>query len=591
MTFDANNIQQLLRYALQERNSEAVVQLLLFMQHEPAIYPIVTDHLHDWLTTEPDAVYFFGRTALAQGFDEKWLPLLGEATRASLQIVIEQGDSESIMEWLRLIVREPATYQLNDILREGIGLAQIRAHDDGVLGGRLLLFALKRASDLVTTMMTDKAFVSALTPPIGIALQTFQAYAIKESIEAGRDFGLLALAQALKSAPTNPDAANVFTPDIIHYLWILHAENDTFAYLTDTLKPVTLIAQLVDASTTWLSDEGIQSLLTYTISDPDSSFFADLCQALAQDDREAFLSRLNHFYIKLQHPPEIIIPSINQLQEMTILSPQEATQIYYQLGGAYDWKNAKGKVYLEQLGRLFQQNSAVQLPLDALRKVHKLAGELRLELIQKTFLKRIQAHLDAQTDDAPPLDLILELQEALQWSNNLQNQFLSWWRAYALNQPLTRLQFIEKSFETKRALEGLRAVLQTTIALRKFLGKRSLDEVASALNTAFSLMQLLSDAFDPLNNRPLHFDSATFQMEMTHRAEELTPRERSVLAKDLRELADLITEMADYRSKSTLIRREDDIERQLMTGEQDPQSAIDTMRWLSGLLGRMQSGG
>jgi hypothetical protein len=591
MPFDANNIQQLLRYALQERNGEAVVQLLQFMQTAPAIQPIITEQLQDWLTTEPDAVYFFGRKALAHDFDERWLPLLGASAQASLQIVIEQGDSESIMEWLRLIAREPATYQLNDILREGIGLAQIRAHDDGVLGGRLLLFALKRACDLVATMMSDEAFVSALTPPIGVALQTFQSYAIKESIEAGRDFGLLVLAYALKFAPTNPVAASVFTPDIIHYLWTLHAENDAFGYLTDDFKPATLIGQLVDASTTWLSDEGVESLLTYTISDPDTVFFAHLCQALAQQDRVDFLLRLSTLYGQGQHPPEIVIPSLNQLQEMTILSAQEATQIYYQLGGVYDWKNAKGKVYLEQLGRLFQQNSSVQLPLDALRKVHKLAGELRLELIQKTFLKRIQAHLDAQTEDAPPLDLILELQESLQWSNNLQTQFLSWWRAYALNQPLTRLQFIEKSFESKRALEGLRAVLQTTIAMRKFLGKRPLSEVASALNTAFSLMQLLSDAFDPMNNKPLHFDSATFQMEMSQRAEELTARERSVFAKDLRELADLITQMADYRSKSTLIRREDDIERQLMTGEQDPQSAIDTMRWLSGLLGRMQSGG
>lgn len=228
------------------------------------------------------------------------------------------------------------------------------------------------------------------------------------------------------------------------------------------------------------------------------------------------------------------------------------------------------------------------MPLDALRKLYKLAGELRLETIQKIFLKRIQAHLDVQIEEAPPLDIIIELQDGISWSNNLQNHFLAWWRTYALNQPLTRLQFIEKSFDGKRPLEGLRAIIQTTIAIRKFLGKRTLDEVATSLNTAFSLLQLLSDSFDPMNNKPIHFDASTFQMEMSQRAEELTARERSVFAKNLRELANLITQMADYRSKSTLIRREDDIERQLVSGEQDPQSAIDAMRWLSGLLGRLQ---
>ncbi|HRF93646.1 MAG TPA: hypothetical protein PLZ51_00560, partial [Aggregatilineales bacterium] len=160
-----------------------------------------------------------------------------------------------------------------------------------------------------------------------------------------------------------------------------------------------------------------------------------------------------------------------------------------------------------------------------------------------------------------------------------------------LNRPLTRLQVIDKSFDGKRTLEPLRAVVQTTISLRKFLGKRTLTEIATSLNTAFTLLQILSDSFDPLNNKPIHFDTTTFQMEMSQRAEELTPRERSVFAKDLRELADLVTQMADYRSKSTLIRREDDIERQLMNGEQDPQSAVDAMRWLSGFLGRLQGGG
>jgi hypothetical protein len=591
MTFDQSNIQQLLGYALQERNSEAVVQLLQFMETTPAIQMVITDYLDDWLTTEPDAVYFFARTALVYAFNDQWLPILGASARASLQIVIQQGDSESIMEWLRLIVREPATYQLNDILREGIRLAQIRAHDDGVLGGRLLLFTLKRACDLVTNMVEDEAFVSALTPPVGIALQTFQSYAIKETIEAGREWGILILAQALKYAPTNHNAASAFTPDIIHYLWTLYIENESFAYFIEEFKPATLIHELIEASTTWLEDEAVQALLIHTLSDADSSLFLNLCERLAQHDKPDLLSRLNSLYIQLGHPPEITIPSINQLQEKGIISPQETVVLVYQLGNAYDWKNAKGKAYLEQLGRLFQQNITLQLPIEGLRKLHKLASELRLELNQKIFLKRIEALIDSQKDDAPPLDLILEMQDHVQWSNNLQSQFLSWWRGYALNQPLTHLQVIDKSFDGKRTLEPLRAVVQTTISLRKFLGKRTLTEIATSLNTAFTLLQILSDSFDPLNNKPIHFDTTTFQMEMSQRAEELTPRERSVFAKDLRELADLVTQMADYRSKSTLIRREDDIERQLMNGEQDPQSAVDAMRWLSGFLGRLQGGG
>ncbi|PJF32568.1 MAG: hypothetical protein CUN52_01070 [Phototrophicales bacterium] len=587
MIFDRSNIQQLLRYALTERDSQAITYLLHFMSDIPEVEPVITAQLDQWLTTEPDAVYFFGRTALSVAFDDKWLPYLWASARASLQIVVTQSDSESIMEWLRLIAREPASYQLNDILREGIRLAQIRAHDDGTLGVRLLNFALKRACDLVLDMLNDPPFISALNPPIGIALSTFDPEAVAKSIETGRDLGILALSHALKYAPTNPKVAMIFTPEIIAYIWALYGEEESFTYLIPDFKPSTLIHTLLDASTSWLSEESVHTLFVHTVNADDESLFIHLCYQLTHQDHAQLLAYLNTLYLSGQIAPETIIRSLTRLQEATILSTQEITTILYQLGGLYEWKNTAGKMIIEYLGRLFQQNAGIQLPLEGLRKLHKLTSELRQEPLQKTFLKRIQAMLETQSDDAPPLDFIIELQETVAWSNTLQNHFLSWWRGYMLTQPLSRLQFIEKSFENKRQLETLRGIVQTTIAIRKFLGKRTLSEVAMMVNGAFTLLQMLSDSFDPINNRPLDFDVPTFQMEIANRANDLTAQEREVFAKDLRELAELISTMADYRSKSTLIRREDDIERQLMSGEQDPQSAIDTMRWLAGFLGRM----
>lgn len=586
MVFDQTNVEQLLHYALQERNTEAVLHLNTFMKDVPETAPIVMQQLTEWLKTEPDAVYFFVRTVLAQAFDETWLPLLHDAAQASLQIAVNQSESESIIEWLRLIAREPTSYQLNDILREGIRLAQIRAHQDGKLGNRLLSFTLKRACDLALPMVIDQSFVEALGAPIGTAITTFNADAIAQTIELGRDVGLLVLAHALRSAPTHPSAANVFTPDIITYLWQLSRDEDGIGYLLSDLRPSTLIHHLVDAGVAWLNDDSIQTLLSHTI-DTDDELFIRLCYQLTHHDHAQLVSQLTTLYSSSLYPPDVIIRSLTHLQEATILSPQEITPIVYQLGTLYEWKNTRGKIILEYLGRLFQQYPTVQLPLDGLRKLNKLASELRQETTQKIFLKRIQSVLDTQIDEAPPLDFIIELQETMAWNNNLQNQLLGWWRNYALNQPLTRLQLMEKALDNKRALEPLRNIIQTTIAIRKFLGKRTLSEIATMVNATFTLLQLLSDSFDPVNNKPIDFDVTTLQMELTNRANELTAQERSVFAKDLRELADLITTMAECRSKSTLIRREDDIERQLMSGEQDPQSAIDTMRWLAGFLGRM----
>jgi hypothetical protein len=46
--------------------------------------------------------------------------------------------------------------------------------------------------------------------------------------------------------------------------------------------------------------------------------------------------------------------------------------------------------------------------------------------------------------------------------------------------------------------------------------------------------------------------------------------------------------MADNRSKASLIRRGDDVDRQLMSGEQQPHSAVDALKWLAGYLGGTQ---
>jgi TPR repeat protein len=112
-------------------------------------------------------------------------------------------------------------------------------------------------------------------------------------------------------------------------------------------------------------------------------------------------------------------------------------------------------------------------------------------------------------------------------------------------------------------------------------GKRSLEDFADAVNTAHSILQAIVDSFNA-DPRGFDFDGATFRAELDARRDELTPDERRVLAKNLKELAALVGQMADHRSRASLTRREGDIERGLFSGEQDPASAIDALKWLSG---------
>jgi hypothetical protein len=174
------------------------------------------------------------------------------------------------------------------------------------------------------------------------------------------------------------------------------------------------------------------------------------------------------------------------------------------------------------------------------------------------------------------------------WNQSTRHALFAWWRDYSRHQPLPRLQQFEKMLEPKKALDEPRTILNTAIALRRIFGKRSLEDFAGAVGTAYAILQALSDAFDPEPRHSAQVDQITLRAELEAHADELPEDEQRILAKNLKELGNLIADMAENRSRATLIRREEEVERQLMTGEQQPQSAIDMMKWLSGYLEGVQ---
>ncbi len=160
-------------------------------------------------------------------------------------------------------------------------------------------------------------------------------------------------------------------------------------------------------------------------------------------------------------------------------------------------------------------------------------------------------------------------------------------------QTTARLQRIDKALvdnwrSRKRTHEDLRTIVQTVLAFRRMLGKRSLPQFAEDVSTAYAILQGLVESFDPSAKRAVSFDPPTIRLELDARSEELSPHELKILANNFKELAQLVTAMADNRSKATLMRRGDDVDRQLMTGEQQPHSAVDALKWMSGYLSGTQ---
>ncbi|MFW5691769.1 MAG: hypothetical protein ACOCX3_00300 [Chloroflexota bacterium] len=578
--------EQLLDVALAERDSEAVGLLSTYMAKHADVDALISQRLEERLTEEPDAVYYFVRTLLSQREDveERWLPLLHSAAVVSLSIVLQQqADAETVMTWLKLIAREPVAYQLSSVLRNGMMAAKTLAHEDGMLGRRLFVFASKRMPDLLPTMLNDQQMMAVMEEPIGPALRTFAPESVNAAIETGREVSLVLLSRAVDEAPQDPNAAQVFTPSRMDYLWGLRTM-EQFPNLAESMQPAAIIDRLITEGAAWLSRESTKTLLKRALVAEDGPLFVRICtELIAPEQRQQFIE--DSFQVSNLTTGTILVMT-RLLQEQEIITPQQGVDLLLQAAETRDWAVESTRDLVEQAARMLQQNQSLVAPAADLLRVLEILAASRAELALRAVLRRLTAYIETLEDESAQVTYIQQINQQVAWSNAVRNQLMAWWRDYARRLPPTRLQQMDKALEGKKSLERARSVVQTALAVRKMLGKRSLDEFADAIGTAYSVLQAFFDSFD--GKQQFEFEALTVREELEARGAELTPDERSVLAKNLKELAELVTQLADNRSKSTLIRREEDIERQLLSGDQQPHGAIDTIRWLSGYLSGLQ---
>lgn len=577
--------EQLLSAALRERDVESVNILQSLMHRNATVDTLIVDHLQKLLVDEPDAVYFFLRTYLAEDVDERMLPLLQSAAIVSLQVVLTDGDVEMIMTWLKLIAREPASFQLGEALRDGILSAQALTYSDGVLGRRMLSFTARRAPDVLDILLDDNDLIAALEAPVGPALRNFDPDAVVATVESGKELALILYAWALKEAADRPEAAAVFDPDQIETLWSLSLEED-FSTLSDTYQPHRIIDTLIATSGSWIAPASVTVLIKRAAMDDNRAQLVRICTLLtaAEDRKSHILAAMRASAL----PPSHVLTTTKYLLDQEVINGQSYVDVLIGLAGDASWTQEQSLPYIEQVSRVLNQNQLLVVSFDLLQRMMSVVSEARSEVAVRTLLRRLLMALQAMDDETQLFEQLIAVNKQLSWSTTARTQILTWWRGYARTQSLTRLQQLEKLLDGRKGLESLRSVVRTAIAMRKMMGKRSLEEFADAISMAYTILQSFADSFD-VSRQTLAFDQPTVRAEFEARETELTPDERSVLAKNLKELADLITEMADNRSKATLIRREEDIERQLLAGDQEPHSAIDTMRWLSGYLSGMQS--
>lgn len=572
---------QLLDYALESRDAEASILVTRIMDAHPFVDEALYERLNDKLATEPDTVYALIRARMTDGANERWLERLQVAALCALHVAITDGDIETASNWLRLVAREPAAYGLSEILHYGLLAAGERARDDGALGRLLIPIAVRRDPAALKILLNDARLLDAMAEAtnFGRLLRDYQGDALQTLQNLGFEAFTLVLARA-----AHAEQGAVFTPAVVEQLWAILA-NPQAASMPAQFAPDAILNAWAGSGVEWIDEPTIQTILTLALRDRRDELFFSLAHQLAP--RDSFVKLVSAALQRSGRPEGDLVPLVNQLQAAGDVEAQAAFDIYTRLLTAAEWRKSAMPVTL-QLTRTIQHNPGLNIPHDVLWNLLGIAAETRDETIARVVSRRMTADLETVEDETALAERLLRLVSETQWHTGTRQYLANWWRGFARGATLARLQRLDKAMEAKKPLEEMRTTVQTVIAFRKLLGKRTLPQLAADVGVAYAIIQALSEAFDPSPKRPASFDQATLRAELDARAGELTPHEQQIMANNFKELAQLIAAMGDNRSKASLRRRGDDIDRLLMTGEQQPHSAVDTLKWLAGYLSGSQ---
>jgi hypothetical protein len=534
------------------------------------------------LHTQPDAVYAFIRARLGEGGDApaRWLTRLRAAGMASLQVAISDGDAETVLNWLRLIAREPPAYDLGALLSQGLLAARERAVTEPMLARGIIALAIKRDLAAAQAFLNDTGLLAALPNHLGTGLRDYTGDALAIMQVHGAEVFSTVLARAARAA--KPD---MFTAAVVEQVWAAFHGSGSLNYLPGH-APADILAEWSQTGASWLSAEALRMLLSLALRDREDDYFLTLVRRLTGQDR--FLTITADAFIGAERGANESLTLINALLTSGDVSQQEAVELMVLLLSAWDWSRAALPM-MSAIARIAQAHPNVSAPADVWWRLLEIAAELREEPLGRVALRRLTADLDDLEDDGALTEAMLRIQPLAAWNPALRAGLLAWWRGFARAQPPARLQRLDKLFDGKKTLDELRAALNTVIAFRRMLGKRSLKTFTEDLDTAFRILQGMSEAFDPAPRRAAAFDSAVIREELDSRRAELTDAELKILTNTLKELASLIAELGDNRSKATIMRRGEDIDRQLITGEQTPHSAVDSLKWMAGYLSGAQS--
>lgn len=566
-------IEKLLQNALNNRDTVAGKLVAEELHRDENLENALSSVFDEMLESQPDTVYVFVRNRLSNiGIDDRWLPRLKIAAKNSLDVAINEGDVQTLVGWLELIAREPTTYELDDILREGILQAQPRARENGELGIRLILITTRRVPDILDQLYNDAELMGALPSGIGLALRETSTETLEALLEDEPQYFLLALFHA-----TQTNHQHIISVPMIERLWTLYRAEDK-VNLPVIYRPVSILRQLGTQSSQQMTDRAIDVLLDHIISANNNTLFVEVATHLA--NRDVLFPRLSNILQNNERSIEQVQAHMNWVADIDNVAPQNISDTYLALLDYWQW-SPETQPMIEALARLIGQYPSLDISNRHLWQLFETCNAMHLDsatrVVVNQLLKQVQTHENAG-------DIVRDtarIYRAISGNKTVNTTVANWWRNFTQTCSLVQLQQINRELEAQRVAEAPREILQSAIAMRKLMGTRDLVEFAEAVSMAYSILENITDAFDKAS---LEVDANTVRRELDNVEGDLSTEERYVLAKNLRELAQLVTQMSDKRSKPSLMRSDEVIDRQLLHGESTPQGSIDVMKWIAGYL-------
>ncbi|MBL8119374.1 MAG: hypothetical protein JNJ78_17695 [Anaerolineae bacterium] len=573
--------QQLLTHALKTRDPAASALAANLMDEDPAVDAHLEALLNHAIEDQPDAVYAFVRTHLVEKCDECWVGRLQTAATVALQVAISDADTETTANWLTLIGREPANYELGEVLHNGILAARERAHESPELARVLIVLAARRDTAILDMLLEDELFLNALPDNMGRVLRTYDGDPLVLLQNRGVELFMVGMARAARDC-----ASTMFSPAAVASIWELFATGKPVGTLPPRYQAEAIVHTWLERGIKCLSADALETLSILILTSRRDELFLQLVHQ--ENGAKIILPRLIYILERSHRTINDALNLIGRIVTAGDMTSQEAADTYVLMLDGLEWQK-ESLPLVQQLARTLQKQVDVTVRQDIFWRMLDMGSELKDELVTKIARKRLTESLQQQEDDAELVEDLRRLVVDLEWSEAARADLTEWWRAFVRQLPASRLGRLDKLLEGKRVLEEERSALQTVGAVRRMMGGRAISEFAEAVDAAYSVLGALSEAFEANSKRATNFDPQIARAELNAQANLLSPQERQVLANNLRELAQIIATMGDNRTRANLMRRGEELDRELMKGEELPHSAVDAMKWLAGYWGGTQA--